>query len=636
MADTDTNAPIIPELTLALLSSMNDGKDPRQLEQIVMPNKAIVRVSDEITGKCRLLKKIDLSKNLLSDVTPVFQSYLPNLTWVSIANNQISKITFPEEDDDDRQSHQWHIKVFNASGNQLTNINFLGRLGEDVKAVILTNNEIRDMGGLSETTRAFRAGLDTLVLSHNKIERVSESLGTLESLSKLNLGNNLLREVPSEVFRMTRLRELRLNGNKIMKIPAREMWQCLQHLSILDLGNNQIFNVQDVANLSPLSKSLVQVNFLGNPIAPMSAAEGKKGENAADNEKYSKYKALIMSILPNLTNLDNTSLTGGSRKKGQARRAESDQKPSDAAEQKKEFTKERKEFAQKSDKKEFASKGDRKSFDKRRSGGGDNEGPEEVRTKYSRDDKFKRKGEYQKKKEGGKFGNGGNNRDRKSFGDDGNGKKRSQRKVFGNDEADDVVMDGDMPEEVHSGFGRDEKMKGRNAPSKVVVKKRETVSSEDMKRKAKRMVFDEDGEEATVVKPAFPKTFEQPPPQKKAKPTTVKDFNNTPKPKKDIKEVKEVKKVKEVKEVPKKKEVKEVKEVKEKKESVTPAVPQKHHQEQPPKKEEPKKEKKEKKEEDSGLVEVKKSKAAKGKSVKSSKAVMKALLANPDEEVGSW
>ena len=671
----DTNAPIIPELTLALLSAMNDGKDPRQLEQIVMPNKAVVRVSDEITGKCKLLKKIDLSKNLLSDATPIFQSYLPNLTWVSIANNQIGKITFPEEDED-RQPNKWHIKVFNASGNQLTSISFLARLGEDVKAVILSNNEIRDMSGLSESSRAFRAGLDTLVLSHNKIERVSESLATLECLSKLNLGNNLLREVPSEVFRMTRLRELRLNGNKIMKIPPREMWQCLQHLSILDLGNNQVFNVQDVTNLSPLSKSLVQVNFLGNPIAPMSAADGKKGDNAADNEKYAKYKALIMSILPNLTNLDNTSLTGGSRKKGMSKRTESSpssaQNTSDASEPKKEFPKEkkefskekkeferrgdRKEFVKRGDKKEFEKRGERKTFDRRRNGGDGNDGPEEVRTKYNRDDKFKRKGEYQKK-DGSKYGN---NRDRKSFRDDNNNnnnRKKSQRKVFGSDEPDDVEMGGaeyeDMPEEVHSGFGRDEKAKGRNVPSKVVVKKREEMSKEDMKKKAKRMVFDDDGEDAKEVTPAAaPKTFEQPPPQKKAKPApSAKDFDNNVKPKQGKKEFpkKEKKDVKEVKEVPKKKEKKEVPK---KEEAVTSAKTQAVQQKQkpqkqtppppPPEKEEAKKEKKEKKkeekedDEDSGLVDVKKSKAAKGKTVKSAKAVMKALLANPDEEVGSW
>lgn len=642
MTETDSSIPIMPELTLAILSSMNDGKDPRQLEQIVMPNKMIARISDEITGKCKLIKKIDLSKNLLTDVAPIFQNHLPNLTWVSFANNQLSKITFPHEDDSDADSaYKWRIKVFNASGNQLRDIGFLQYLGDDVKAIILTNNEIRDMSGLSETTRAFRSGLDTLVLSHNKIERVSESLATLESLSKLNLGNNLLREIPAGVFRMNRLRELRLNGNKIMNIPGSDLWQRLPNLSILDLGNNQIFNVDGVKNLAPLARSLVQANFLGNPIAPVSGVEGKSSDkiNEDDMQKYSKYKALILSILPNLTNLDNSSLRkaksdfdsvdndGDNNRK--PRKFRDSPSSSDQPKSKREFKKRddesKHEFKKKDGEskhefkkrdgenkrefKKFDGKDKRKSF---RKDNVDKDGDVEMSEKGARNERFKRKNNFAEKR------------------------KRPVKSES---------VDEDVPEEVHGGFSMDEKMKLRNAPKKVVVKKKETVSESMGGKKAVRMVFDDDGEGAKKVRPAAPKSFDQPPPQKRARPAAEsngdgdivnnddfikirknekpakKQFNKE-RPKKGVTE----KAKREVSE--KKKEVKKVEkeeETKKKDEGIK-------------KNEIKKKEEKEEDDDDgdSGLVEVKKTRPANAKTAKASKAVMQALLANPDEEISSW
>lgn len=672
MTETDSSIPVMPELTLAILSSMNDGKDPRQLEQIVMPNKMIARISDEITGKCKLIKKIDLSKNLLTDVAPIFQNHLPNLTWVSFANNQLSRITFPHEDDSDADSaYKWRIKVFNASGNQLRDIGFLQYLGDDVKAIILTNNEIRDMSGLSETTRAFRSGLDTLVLSHNKIERVSESLATLESLSKLNLGNNLLREIPAGVFRMTRLRELRLNGNKIMNIPGSDLWQRLPNLSILDLGNNQIFNVDSVKNLAPLARSLVQANFLGNPIAPVSGVEGKSSDktNEDDMQKYSKYKALILSILPNLTNLDNSSL----------RKAKSDFDPVDNDDDNNRKPRKFRDSPSSSDQPKA-----KREFKK-----GDNENKREFKKRDNESKREFKKGNNESKREFKKFDNESKHEFKKRDGeskhefkkrDDGSKHEfkkfdgKGKRKPFRKDSVDkdgDVDMsekgarnerfkrkddfagkrkrpvksesaDEDTPEEVHGGFSMDEKMKLRNAPGKVVVKKRETVSESMGGKKAVRMVFDDDGEGAKKVRPAAPKSFDQPPPQKKARPAAKPNGDGDIVNNDDfIKIRKNEKPVKKQfnKERPQKGVAEKAKrEVSEKKKEVVKKV-EKEEELKKKKNEIKKKEEKEEEDDDdgdSGLVEVKKTRPVNAKTAKASKAVMQALLANPDEEISSW
>ena len=643
-SSSGSSGTIIPELTLALLSSMNNGEDPRQVEQVVVPNKMIMRISEEISGKCKLIKKLDLSKNLLTDVGNVFQNYLPNLTWVSLANNQIDRIAFPEtehngndEEEEEESAPKWHIKVFNASGNQLSDLSFLRHLGDDVKAVILTGNEIRDVSGLADTSRIFRSGLDTLVLSHNKIERLGESFATLEGLRKLNVGNNLLREVPPEVFRMRSLRELRLNGNKIVNVPQAAFWQCLPHLTILDLGNNLIFNLGDIANLAPLASSLVQANFLGNPIAPAGTADctggavvavaaaaaaavpGKKsgGGGGVDIEKY---RAFVLSVLPNLTNLDNTSLGKGAGQKHKTPRGKKDSKmPRGQQEEEGEGGEESGHSRQKRDRRQERPE----KLDRREKAPKREMGPQQ-REKFAKRNDLKSSSDKT-------FGGGGGGR--------GNYQKQQQQQQ--RQRRGGKFHDDEAPEEVHSGFRDDEHAKSRRIPAvamnpaPVVVKKREEVSradARDPKRKAVRMVFDEDGETTKRAAPAKVKPIDEPPPQKMQKRGKDEDSKKSaPLKHPQQKQQKGPENMKALK----KKEAADKTKAKAPQKKAEPAAPVQPAPAAPTPVQAKKVEAK-KNVEGTGIVDIKKIKTSKTKTVKSSKTVMKALLADPDDEVSSW
>ncbi len=91
---------------------------------------------------------------------------------------------------------------------------------------------------------------------------MSPVLNKLEKMKKLSLSHNQIREVAyiSEQFY---LHELKLNDNKIRSLP--ETLAKNVKLEILDLGNNQIREYDDIKILSQL-KNLKNLNLKGNPI----------------------------------------------------------------------------------------------------------------------------------------------------------------------------------------------------------------------------------------------------------------------------------------------------------------------------------------------------------------------------------
>ena len=69
-------------------------------------------------------------------------------------------------------------------------------------------------------------------------------------------GHNKLREFPP-VFHLPSLKELNLNGNKISSIP--DAISQLTHLTLLDIGNNLIENVESLTILSSLPVDCVSL-----------------------------------------------------------------------------------------------------------------------------------------------------------------------------------------------------------------------------------------------------------------------------------------------------------------------------------------------------------------------------------------
>eukprot|EP00953_Heterococcus_sp_UTEX-ZZ885_P004344 2855-Heterococcus_DN1.PRE.2 len=114
-------------------------------------------------------------------------------------------------------------------------------------------------------------GLNTLVLSHNKIASLSDSgLSKLTLLTKLSASHNQLTELP-DLSACTLLQELRLGYNSIAAIP--EWLVELPQLRLLELGHNAVSEWSEVNKLTA-APALVQLTLRGCPISGCTAAPG--------------------------------------------------------------------------------------------------------------------------------------------------------------------------------------------------------------------------------------------------------------------------------------------------------------------------------------------------------------------------
>ena len=115
------------------------------------------------------------------------------------------------------------------------------------------------------------------MLSHNQIEFVT-GIDGLKDLTKLSLAHNRLQEFP-DLKNKPVLKELRLNDNRITAIPDAltnlKAYSLLilalsvvASLGILDLGNNAIKTLEDVAVLASMP-SLHNLNLKGNTLTQL-------------------------------------------------------------------------------------------------------------------------------------------------------------------------------------------------------------------------------------------------------------------------------------------------------------------------------------------------------------------------------
>lgn len=85
---------------------------------------------------------------------------------------------------------------------------------------------------------AFPATLQCLDLSHNRLMRVPEELGTLTALRVLDLSDNSLTSIPTTVSDLKALTVLNLERNWLAAVP--DCLGCLAALQCLNLDNNQL------------------------------------------------------------------------------------------------------------------------------------------------------------------------------------------------------------------------------------------------------------------------------------------------------------------------------------------------------------------------------------------------------------
>uniref|UniRef100_A0A8C3K609 Centriolin n=1 Tax=Calidris pygmaea TaxID=425635 RepID=A0A8C3K609_9CHAR len=107
--------------------------------------------------------------------------------------------------------------------------------------------------------------LETLNLSNNQIEKI-EKLDKLMKLRELNLSCNKICKIEG-IEHMQNLQKLNLAGNEIEHIPV---WvgKKLRSLRILNLKQNKVSSLHDIAKLKPL-QDLTSLFLAGNPVVSL-------------------------------------------------------------------------------------------------------------------------------------------------------------------------------------------------------------------------------------------------------------------------------------------------------------------------------------------------------------------------------
>jgi len=221
---------------------------------------------------CTSLIRLDLSDNQLTTnaIAPV--AALPNLKWLSIANNNVKCIKCLQS--------LGTLEVLNASHNEIEGKVSVGRMTE-LKALVLSNNKIQTVGGLEKLRK-----LDTLILSHNSLSSLGGWIAGATSLQKLSVSHNPLHDeaATAGLNGLISMKELRMNHCQLSNVPSAIL--CMKKLQILEMGSNLISKFENLKVLESV-QSMWQLNLKGCPVVQ------KDG-----------YKQRILDLVPRVDVLD--------------------------------------------------------------------------------------------------------------------------------------------------------------------------------------------------------------------------------------------------------------------------------------------------------------------------------------------
>jgi hypothetical protein len=184
------------------------------------------------SGKLQGIKRLDLAASLMKFPIEIFE-LADSLEILNLSDNNLRSLPA-----DLGRLHQ--LKIIFLSNNDF----------EEVPAVLADCPNLSMVGFKSNKIRVvdeniLPLGVRWLILTDNKLERLPNSIGQLQSLQKLMLAGNQLRSLPDEMAACQNLELIRLAANRLEFLPT---WLfTLPRLSWLAYAGNPGW----IANLSP-------------------------------------------------------------------------------------------------------------------------------------------------------------------------------------------------------------------------------------------------------------------------------------------------------------------------------------------------------------------------------------------------
>ena len=209
------------------------------------------------------LTELDLSDNQL---TTISFANNPKLNKVTLRRNQITNID---------KTNLENLGYCYLDDNLLTSLEGL-ETAIHLRNLSANNNQINNLDALKNCTR-----LVELSLAGNNIENVSVLQGSKESLQKLNLSQNKVKNV-AEIFPMPELKNLSLDDNmidtlylegteKLSYLSARNnqidsLTGRFEKMTYMDLANNKLSGEIDLSKCSKLRNAFLENNYISSVI----------------------------------------------------------------------------------------------------------------------------------------------------------------------------------------------------------------------------------------------------------------------------------------------------------------------------------------------------------------------------------
>ncbi len=241
----------------------------------------LTQISKTANGSGYAYVNLSLIEKEIIDLYDLMPNY-PHLRYLNISNNKIKDLSGLKSLN--------YLIFLNASGNQLTDIEFLNERGclGYLQLVILSNNKIKKLtpiqvpklrklnlnGNRIEDLTEFKGhhALEILELRKNRLQNL-EGLKDLHNLLELYIAENFLTSF-KEIKNMPQLKKLHLRGNRIenfnFELPE------LPHLYHLNIRENKLSDLKSIINLKKYP-TLLSLTMHQNP-AIDEVGEGAKKE----------------------------------------------------------------------------------------------------------------------------------------------------------------------------------------------------------------------------------------------------------------------------------------------------------------------------------------------------------------------
>ena len=197
------------------------------LQSLDLSYNQLVRLEEGTFDMASNLATLDLSNNELVNLAPSLFSHLPLLSTLLLANNSLPSLP---------------SSLLNAQGSQLVKLDLSGNrlTSDDIRPSLLDN----------------LTGLLELDLSKNLIDKLKKrSFNDLTSLEILNLSHNMIKDISPKLFKnQNNMRSLSLSNNQLTRL-VNDALSGLESLEQLHVDNNLLEELEEqlLAHLSRLS-----------------------------------------------------------------------------------------------------------------------------------------------------------------------------------------------------------------------------------------------------------------------------------------------------------------------------------------------------------------------------------------------